>query len=445
MARKRSRGASGRSGPPHKTPSRGTPARTTASYGKELYDLLAGSLLKVTLVVALCAWVLHLGVSALAGLVGVELSELWELAEELLGVRSSLVRLVVFAPLHLALFVLSYRPLRRLMSEIGARVELLWTRLEKQPQAKAWNKTWTQLDKTHGPPVRRALGLAFTAVTTLLLVVFLLQPTLVPLRLDRRAWLDRAANLVDGTASAYLVDSIVGAARWFYAEPAEGIEAVTADAFAATLDSESVPLMDRWDRYLLEAAEGDRELFAKTKAFMWVETGGRQFALSATGCAGLMQFCASTAQRRPFHGIFGVGQVAACGCDDCSVPRPVQIELETDATAAARHKDTFPCNLSDARFDARRSIEAGVAYVRELSDKSGGHLPLMYVGYNSGPAIAASLHRTLGPQEELTLDELRPHLANALRPYYGKRAEPRANGLLEVHLPKLMAAYERWR
>ena len=88
--------------------------------------------------------------------------------------------------------------------------------------------------------------------------------------------------------------------------------------------------MDRWDPYLLEAAEGDRELFARTKAFMWVESGGRQFALSATGCAGLMQFCASTAQRRPFGGIFGVGAVSACGCDDCSVPREVQIALETD-------------------------------------------------------------------------------------------------------------------
>jgi hypothetical protein len=351
----------------------------------------------------------------------------------------------VFAPLHLALFAVSYRPLRRLMAEGQARAELLWARLERHPQAKSWNKTWSQLDKTHGPSVRGALGVLFTAVTTLLLVVFLLQPTLVPLRLDRRAWLERAANLVDGTASSHIVDSIVGAARWFYAEPAEGIEVVTAEAFEAGLDSEIVPLMDRWDRYLLEAAEGDRELFAKTKAFMWVETGGRQFALSATGCAGLMQFCASTAQRRPFHGIFGVGQVSACGCDDCSVPRAVQIELETDATAASRHEDTFPCDLSDARFDAERSIRAGVAYVRELSDKSGGHLPLMYVGYNSGPAIAASLHKTLGPQEEITVEELRPHLADALRPYYGKRAEPRANGLIEVHLPKLMSAYDKWR
>ena len=38
------------------------------------------------------------------------------------------------------------------------------------------------------------------------------------------------------------------------------------------------------------------------KAFMWVESGGRQFAVSSTGCAGLMQFCPGTA-RTPFGGL----------------------------------------------------------------------------------------------------------------------------------------------
>jgi hypothetical protein len=156
-----------------------------------------------------------------------------------------------------------------------------------------------------------------------------------------------------------------------------------------------------------------------------------------------MQFCATTAQEPPIHAIFGVGQVAACGCADCGVPRELLVALETDPTVAAAAPEAFPCSLTDARFDADKAIRAGVAWVDKLGQQLGGNLPLIYVAYNSGPSIARKLHRALGP--DVTTAGLRPHLANALRPVYGDRANGRAQGLLDVHLPKLLRAYETWR
>ena len=156
-----------------------------------------------------------------------------------------------------------------------------------------------------------------------------------------------------------------------------------------------------------------------------------------------MQFCASTAQQPPFRSVFGVGRVTACGCRDCSVPRGVVVALETDPAAVTEHAAAFPCNLSDARFDGERAIRAAVLYVEDLRGDVGGNLALMYIGYNAGPRVARALHRELG--SEVTLDGLRPHLAKALAPYYGRAAAGRARGLTEVHLPKLMAAYDRWR
>jgi hypothetical protein len=50
----------------------------------------------------------------------------------------------------------------------------------------------------------------FSAAVTLLLVPFLIQPTLVPRRLGARAWAARAANLADGSASAAVVESVIG-------------------------------------------------------------------------------------------------------------------------------------------------------------------------------------------------------------------------------------------
>jgi hypothetical protein len=418
--------------------------RDRAGSGRELYRRLAGGLVWVLLPLALTAWGLHLVATALAGLAGTELSSVWERLGTTFGTSGDVVRLVLFGAIHagIAISVLPH------LEEGVRRGQNLARTVDRALAARS--RQWVELRRGWARyrlplAVRKPLDLGASVLATGVLVAFLVQPTLVPLHLDRQAWVQRAANLVDGTASAYLVDSVVGLARSLYAPPVEPAAPVNPEDFDNDLDKDVIPLIDRWDRDLLAAADGDLELFAQTKAFMWVESGGRQFALSSTGCAGLMQFCASTAQGSPFGGIFGVGQVAACGCHDCSVPREVQIALETDPEAVLAHKDTFPCDLSDARFDPQRSILAGVAYVRQLGDRFGHHLPLMYIGYNSGPSVASSLHRTLKDQPDVTIESLRPHLANALRPYHGSRADGRANGLLEVHLPKLMAAYERWR
>jgi hypothetical protein len=403
--------------------------RRTTARPKDPYERIARSAVGVVLFLAVCAWVLHVVAAGLAALIGTDLPSVWEAAGAAFGVDEATVRLVLFLALHAAIVGTARRPLA-----------LAATRLDRFAI-----DLRARVGKTRNAVLNNVLAGSCAVVTAAVIVAFVLQPTLVPLRVDGHAWLLRAANLVDGTASASIVDSVVGLVRRFTADPVEPSIVVDASAFDAEITSDVIPLMDRWDPWLLAAAEGDRELFAQTKAFMWVESGGRQFALSSTGCAGLMQFCASTAQRRPFGSIFGVGAVAACGCDDCSVPRAVQIALETDPGAAEVHADTFPCNLADARFDAELSIRAGVAFVRELSEGVGGQLPLMYIGYNAGPRVAESLYETLRADAEISVDDLRPHLADALRPYHGTRAEPRANGLLEVHLPKLLEAYERFR
>ncbi len=382
----------------------------------------------MVLPLAATAWVLRLVASGLAGLAGAELPEVWALVATGLGADADLVRLVLFGGIH-----------------VGLAVALL-PRLVALSRTKGWAALRRRAARIRVPDrARRPLEIAGWTGVTLVGVAFLLQPTLVPLRVDGRSWLERAANLADGTASAHLVDSVVGLARALRSPPVEPGAPVRPEDFDRGLHDEVVPLMDRWDEALLAAVEGDRELFARTKAFLWVESGGRQFALSSTGCAGLMQFCASTASDKPFRSIFGVGRVAACGCRGCAVPREVQVALETDPEAVERVGATFPCDLSDARFDPDRSLRAGVAYVKLLGERFGGHLPLMYVGYNSGPGVAAALHRKLAAEPRIGVAELRPHLADALRPYYGARAEGRASGLLEVHLPKLVEAYERWR
>ncbi|MCA9489371.1 MAG: transglycosylase SLT domain-containing protein, partial [Myxococcales bacterium] len=240
-------------------------------------------------------------------------------------------------------------------------------------------------------------------------------------------------------------DTTLWVARALHPSPVRGVDPVAADRLGAGLDQPTVPLMDRWDQALLAAANGDRELYARTKAVMWVESGGRQYAVSSTGCLGLMQFCASTARTKPVHAIFGRGQVTACGCRDCGVPRDVANDLETDPAAVARVGERFPCPLTDARFDPDKAIRAGTAWVEKLGRDVGDNLLLVYVSYNSGPAVGRAVFRATGKRSDVTLDELRPHLVDALAPHYGRSAAGRAQGLLDVHLPKLQRAYERWR
>ena len=361
---------------------------------------------------------------------------------------------------------------------------------------------------TYGAPIQQALfQLLFTATITAMLVPFVIQPTMVPLdnRLDSWGW--RMTNLVDGSASDAIVESGIGLYRKIYSTPQVQAEVATVADFdqaaevaeiedapstlqtGPTTDGPATdgpatdgpatdgpatdghtpdgpgttptpprvrapprpvgkqPLMDRWDPLLEKATGGDADLFAKTKAFMWVESAGRQFAVSSTGCAGLMQFCVGTARSEPFRSIYGVGQVYACGCGStrCRIPKPIQRALETGGQEAVEaHRDAFPCDLSDARFNAEKAITAGAAYIKRLSKQHGGNIYLMYIGYNSGPGISKKVYRRLGKKPDASLDEIGLHLAEVLGEYYGDKAPRRARSLLEVHLPKIRRAEARF-
>jgi len=352
---------------------------------------------------------------------------------------------------------------------------------------------------TYGAPIRQAIfQLLFSGAITAMLVPFVVQPTMVPLDNRLESWGWRMTNLVDGSASDALVESAVGFYRKFYATPqvqAKGLSVADFDRASehsevddfptlelipntppappksgdavppASPDSSPTaeaqkrvrppptpvgkqPMMDRWDPLIREATQGDPDWFAKTKAFMWVESAGRQFAVSSTGCSGLMQFCVGTARTEPYRSIYGVGEVYPCGCgaSRCRIPKPVQRALETGGQAALeKYGDEFPCDLSDARFDARKAITAGATYIGRLSKRFGGNIYLMYIGYNSGPAIARKVYARLDKKSDASIAEIEQHLTDVLTPYYGKKSARRARSLLQIHLPKIRRAEMRFR
>lgn len=404
-----------------------TVLRAIARRMKDLLDAVLFASLLPVIVLALSGYGLGWLADGLAAFTGdVDATELWLRIAVLVDAETETVRLLVFAPLQVLVLGGLWGPLRRLQGWLERPVRGLNARVARRSG-------------------RVALfgELVLTAMLLGVLVPVVVQPTLVPLRWDRSTWTERAANLLDGTATSVGLDAGVRMyARW-QALPVPGMYSVgQGDLRDRSLDG---PLMARWDP-ILEQVTRDREHFAQTKAFLWVESAGRQYAVSSTGCAGLMQFCVTTAQRRPFRQIFGIGSVAACDCGGrpCRVPRALRDALETDSLALERNPGRFPCDPTDARFDGRKALEAGAAYTTELSEDFGGNLYLMYIGYNSGPAVARRLWTRVGKNPDATLDDLRPHLADVLSRWYGASARGRAQGLLDVHLPKLHGAYRHF-
>jgi len=253
---------------------------------------------------------------------------------------------------------------------------------------------------------------------------------------------------------------VIGLYRKLYAEPvvSEGVSGEEFDDSLHRIEDSEVDeldpfspargpfrrraLMDRWDPLLKQVVRGDRRAFAAVKAFMWVESGGQQFAVSHTGCAGLMQFSSRTA-RTGFSRIFGTGQVYPCSCrGGCGVPRSIRRALESgDPERVRAQRSRFPCDLTDARFDPRKSLTAGWIFIRRLQRSHGGNIYLSYIGYNSGPAVARRLWRAIGKKGRAGLDVIAPELPRALEPFYGASAASRARSLIRVHLPKLGRAY----
>jgi soluble lytic murein transglycosylase-like protein len=395
---------------------------------KGAYDVAASYLLAWVLLFAIVALVFQLVLGLFVVLLaGFETTEsFWIWVDRTLPSRPSLaLRLVVFGLLHAGLLLLCRRHLAQLKAGLERAADRALRRYRR----------WAKRHRRG----RAVAGGLFSVAVTLLLVPFVIQPTLVPLRLGGRAWARRAANLVDGSASAALLDSVVGLYRKVYARPVI-FRGVDEAAFAARRGE----LMDRWDPLIREVVEADPEAFARLKAVMWVESGGEQWAVSRTGCVGLMQFCSRTARSGAFHGIFGVGQVYQCRCDgDCRVPRDARLDLESgNERRIRRQKDAFPCELTDGRFDPKKSLAAGWLFLRELSRELDGNLALTYIAYNSGPTVARRLFGTLGRRGDADLATIARHLPAALRPHYGDAADARASGLSRVHLPKLLRAYQ---
>ena len=414
---------------------------------KGIYDILATYLLAFILPFALAALGLHFVAGTVAAwLEYTSAADMWDAASRTTGVADAYLRLAAMLPAHVVLF-------------FGLRRPRKWA----QPYVERAFDSVVQvfLKVTRPFPGARAFGeFAFSLVVTLLLIPFVWQPTLVH-DTDARSWVERTANLLDGTASAELIDSVVGLYRQIYAEPvvAEGVTYEELEKVLEQIDDNGEPtlpplaggkepLMDRWDPYIVAVAGGELDQYAYIKAFMWVESAGRQFAVSHTGCAGLMQFCSGTAKSEPYREIFGRGQVYTCGCrtKDCRVPREVQKDLESvDPNAINRQKDRFPCEITDARFNPKKAIMAGGTYVSRLRQAYGGNIYLMYIGYNSGPAVANKVWRAVGRKPGATLQEIEFHLPAAMMPHYGAGSKRRAASLVKNHLPKLKKAFERYK
>ncbi len=400
---------------------------------KGAFDLLASYLLAWVLLFALLAGLFWLVATLVVGLFGFEtLESFWLWLDRIGPVNVVVARLLLFALLHLLALLVLRRHLRR--------VQLILERAVDRGLARF--RRWA---KRH-PRGRLLTGASFTLTLSLLLVPFVIQPTLVPLgRWGGQALAARAANLVDGSATAALAESVVGLYRKVLYAPPEGYE-ISAEAFGRALSKGDAArlLIDRWDPLIRTTVGDDRRAFALLKAVIWVESAGRRFAVSRTGCVGLTQFCSRTARSGGFRRIFGVGQVYPCRCDGrCRVPKAVQRDLETgDPAKLALHRDSFVCDISDARFDPRKSIRAGHAYVSRLGREFAGNIYVIYVGYNSGPQVARRLWSAIGGAPAASLSTIGPHLSAALGPYYGKHAGRRARSLLRVHLPKLRRAFE---
>jgi len=416
---------------------------------KGLYNILAGYLLVWVLLFALAA----LGLQALIGLAADffefdSVNQLWAYLSRKTGMSRLTLRLAGAGLIHLLWLLLLRKPIFR-----------TWELLEKG--ITALEKGLDRLGE-HSL-LRRAWSTSFTAVVTALLIPFIIQPTLVPYEWGGKAWAVRAANLVDGTASVTAVESVVGLYRRLGAPPVKsrGLKGGPMDVIFPENDGQAIPIMDgsggvgpppagpvmdRWDPVIRGVVGTDKRAFALVKALIWVESAGRQFAVSRTGCVGLGQFCSPTARSHPFKDIFGLGQVYPCACSNggCRVPREVQRDLESgDMARLLKHKDSFPCSLSDARFEPEKAIRASWTYARRLLRAHGNNIFLFYIGYNSGPAVSAAVWRKIGRDGGAGLDKIGDHLASAMAKYY-KDPEARARSLLKVHLPKLKAAFGRY-
>ncbi len=410
-----------------------------------IYNILTTYLMGWVLFLACMAFGFHLGTGVVVGWLGFSSIDLWwQWIAANTGLEAVYWRIAIYGSLHTLVIYVAWGPLEWLKAQIEAFFNVLIGAFR---------------GLTSGRPKLSIAGRTiFTVGVTLVLVPFVIQPTLVRGYTEADDWLHRAANLTDGTASRFLVDSVAGAYRRYLVDEVASEGGVSPGEVAPDADvadegpekppdpTGERPMMDRWDPAIQKLADGDPQTFAYVKAFMWVESGGRQFAVSHTGCAGLMQFCSGTARNAPFRRIFGTGAIYTCGCGpNCHTPDRVERALETGRREEVPGlDDKFPCDLTDARFDGSRSLRAGALYIERLAQDYEDNLYLMYVGYNSGSAVADKVWRALGRDASAGLDRIDTHLADAMQEFFPQSYDTRADSLVGTHLPKLKRAYDRY-
>ena len=208
------------------------------------------------------------------------------------------------------------------------------------------------------------------------------------------------------------------------------------------------PRLVRWHPLVWDVVGEDPRSFALMMTLITVESGGAQFAISRSGCAGLLQFCAGTAVRPPFSRFFPLKDLRICDCAHrrCRVPFKLRRFLETMPPGLhGLVADELPCDLGDPRFEPRGAISAGWTYVDCLARRFGGNRYLIYIGYNSGPKVAERIWRRLGEEKARELKNISRVLRGALRPNFGWRwSKRRARSLSRVHLPKFERIYQSY-
>ena len=230
--------------------------RLTLKILKGLYDLVVSYSLAWVLLFALIAWGLQLLSTLLVYLLGFSSTELfWGWVDQRSLLQSVLLRAVGFGLIHLWLLWSFRRRVRWLQGVAEGAAD----------RALAGYRRWVGGGGRGG----QVTGGLFSLGITLLLVPFVVQPTLVPLHFNAQSWWLRSANLLDGSASVALVESVVGLYRKLYAAPvvADGVtdeefELSSVEDPPAHLEGAPPttfrprPLMDRWDTLIRESVGG---------------------------------------------------------------------------------------------------------------------------------------------------------------------------------------------
>ncbi len=139
--------------------------------------------------------------------------------------------------------------------------------------------------------------------------------------------------------------------------------------------------VDRWTPDIQAVCQGDTNCVALVKAFMRSESGGNPYAVSWSGCAGLMQFCYTTAEGMD---VFSPGPLQNC-CENY-VRTPDRTVPNRCMTSQNHCKDQ---GYTDIRFHPQRNIYAGAsALLRKQRDsRVRGNIYLLAVSYNAGMGI----------------------------------------------------------